>query len=342
MSGRGIVEAEIWRTQQIEAEERTSDPPNPAVGDWWVRIDIKPSIDNTNVTTLGALRIQGSGGVLQVPLINSDDSPYLGEDVYIGPQFFFGTYANNELFGSSVGFVPVTDQGGAKGSPRVATPAGVEFEAHDDVELSAIPDSGILRYDMENANNDKSVLEDQFNTNSGTNNGASYLSSGGPNSDGAYDLSSNDYITCDYTPTISDPISYAIYLNADSWTSGDIDAIVSPDNGGFDYSIVTESSSKDIGIYHADSSTFTSKSPTNQWIWLIATFDPDNNESKLYFDKTEEISTTCGTDSTTNKIHIGGLGGSNKSSNNDFTVADFQVYGQALSQDDVDTIVDGI
>lgn len=139
MSGRGIVEADIWRTQQIEAEERSSDPPNPAVGDWWVRADLNPSVEG--VFALAELRIQGQGGVLKVPLIDILDQDTLGPDVYVGPRFLLGSYGIR-----GVGFVPVTDQGGALGSPRVATPAGVEFEAHDAVELSAIPDSAVGNY----------------------------------------------------------------------------------------------------------------------------------------------------------------------------------------------------
>lgn len=145
MSARGIIESEVWRSEQLEAAERESDPANPAVGESWVRVDINPSVDGAQA--LAELRIQGPTGVLQVPLIDIQDQPSLGPDVYVGPRCFLGSYVDNGLSGvGEIAFVPVTDQGGALGSPRVVTPAGVEFEAHDAVELSAIPDSVVNQW----------------------------------------------------------------------------------------------------------------------------------------------------------------------------------------------------
>lgn len=136
MSGRGIVGGGVFRSELIEANARTSDPTNPRVGDWWIRSDVQPSVDGA--TTVGALRIQGTGGVLEVPFFDAAEESNLGADVYVGERFRFDDGA--------VGFIAETDQGGALGSPRVVTPTGAEYQAHDALELSAIPDSVVAQY----------------------------------------------------------------------------------------------------------------------------------------------------------------------------------------------------
>jgi len=135
MSGRGIVEAEIFRSELIEANARTSDPTNPAVGDFWIRSDVQPSV--SGATTVAALRIQGPGGVLEVPLFDSSEASNLGADVYVGERRRFDD--------GTVGFIAETDQGGSLGSPRLLAPDGTEYEAHDDLEVSAIPDSALVQ-----------------------------------------------------------------------------------------------------------------------------------------------------------------------------------------------------
>lgn len=139
MSGRGIVEGEIFRSELIEANARTSDPTNPAVGDWWIRSDVQPSVDGA--TTVGALRIQGSGGVLEVPFFDAAEVSNLGSDVYVGERFRFDD--------GTVGFIAETDQGGSLGSPRLVAPDGTEFQAHDALELSALPDSAVYRWKLD-------------------------------------------------------------------------------------------------------------------------------------------------------------------------------------------------
>lgn len=126
MSARGIREAEVWRTEQIQHYARTSDPSFPSVGDEWVRTDIQPVTNS-----VAELRIQGPGGILKAPVF--DPSVSLGSDVYVGRRYVFAD--------GSEGLLLATDQGGAVGSPRIVTSSGTELEAHDDVEVSAIPDS---------------------------------------------------------------------------------------------------------------------------------------------------------------------------------------------------------
>jgi len=137
MSGRGIVEAGAFRSELIESNARTTDPTNPALGDWWIRSDVQPSVDGA--TTVAALRIQGSGGVLEIPFFDSSEESNLGADVYVGERFRFDDGA--------VGFIAETDQGGSLGSPRLVAPDGTEYQAHDSLEVSAIPDSAVLQLD---------------------------------------------------------------------------------------------------------------------------------------------------------------------------------------------------
>ncbi|RLM53192.1 hypothetical protein DVK02_14985 [Halobellus sp. Atlit-31R] len=126
MSASGIVEAEVFRSEQVSRLARTSDPASPTKGDAWIRTDIQPTTNS-----VAALRVQGDSGYLEAPLF--DPTATLGQDVYVGQRFVFSDGSEAHLL--------VTDQGGAVGSPRVVTSSGTEYEAHDDVEVSAIPDT---------------------------------------------------------------------------------------------------------------------------------------------------------------------------------------------------------
>lgn len=191
MSAHGIEEAKIWRSEQLEYGERTSDPAAPAVGDTWIRSDIQPNNDS-----VAALRIQGSGGVLEVPIFDDSVDGSLGSDVYVGRQHVFDD--------GSVGYLLVTDQGGAKGSPRLVTSSGRVFEAHDALTVSTIPDTGLLRgYDF-SSNNPL-----QETTGSGDDLTASYQ---GTNTNingvtaGNFDDSSNDYGSTSFSTNYTPPI----------------------------------------------------------------------------------------------------------------------------------------
>jgi len=139
MSGSGIIEAEVFRSEQVSRLARTSDPSSPAKGDAWIRTDIQPTTDS-----VAALRVHGDTGYLEAPLF--DPSVTLGEDVYVGKRFVFADGTEGHLL--------VTDQGGAVGSPRVVTSAGVEYEAHDALEVNAIPDSVVSRDPDNNSGSD--------------------------------------------------------------------------------------------------------------------------------------------------------------------------------------------
>jgi len=132
MSGRGIVESGVFRSEQVSRLARTSDPSSPAKGDAWIRTDVQPVTDS-----VAALRIQGDSGYLEAPLF--DPSVTTGADVYVGKRFLFADGTEGHLL--------VTDQGGAVGSPRIVTSSGTLYETHD--ALEAIPDSGVSRWEFE-------------------------------------------------------------------------------------------------------------------------------------------------------------------------------------------------
>jgi len=135
MSARGIIETGTARTQQRYLGAYSgSDPSGTSKGEYWVRTDVTTETDQ-----LAELRIDNGSGTNNAPIF--DSSVTLGTDVYVGLRFKFDD--------GSVGILPVTDQGGAVGSPRVKSDAGTVYESHDALELSAIPDSAIGRWPID-------------------------------------------------------------------------------------------------------------------------------------------------------------------------------------------------
>ena len=43
---RGIIEAELFRTERVELETRTTDPPSPAPGERWLRTDLSDTVND--------------------------------------------------------------------------------------------------------------------------------------------------------------------------------------------------------------------------------------------------------------------------------------------------------
>lgn len=82
----------------------------------------------------------------------------------------------------------------------------------------AIPDSGVSRWDFENTNNDTSIAVDERDNNNGTVSGATYLSSGGPDGNGAYSFDgTNDFVSVG-SPTnlVQEPFSVSALVSFDS------------------------------------------------------------------------------------------------------------------------------
>lgn len=174
MSASGIIEAEVFRSEQVSRLARTSDPSSPSKGDAWIRTDVQPVTDS-----VAALRVQGDSGYLEAPLFDPSVSP--GQDVYVGQRFVFDDGSEAHLL--------VTDQGGAVGSPRVVTSSGTEFQAHDATEVNVIPDSGIARYEFEQD------VTDSFNDNDGTDNTSAGFTSTAAVGSFAKSFDGDDYVT---------------------------------------------------------------------------------------------------------------------------------------------------
>lgn len=90
--GQGIIEAGLFRTERVELETRTTDPPSPADGERWLRTDLDGETDklaelrwydgsttnNINIVATGStdsgfeevLRVQTPNGVGVIPAIS--------------------------------------------------------------------------------------------------------------------------------------------------------------------------------------------------------------------------------------------------------------------------------
>lgn len=139
----GTIIVDELRSQSVLSTLRSDDPANPSVGDRWVRDDVTPTVGS--VTAIGVVRIQGQNGTQDWPIISYDDEPELGADVYPGLRLRWNESGG---FGTTTpvsGFVPVTDQGGSLGSPRLVY-NGTEYQAHDSLTVgSDIPDTLVVQ-----------------------------------------------------------------------------------------------------------------------------------------------------------------------------------------------------
>lgn len=207
MSGRGIIAAEIFRAEQLSLAKRGttnipgSDPNDPAVGEMWPRTDLSPSV--SNATTFGVMRVQGPTGTLDWPIIDIDDASKLGPDVYIGATLKIAEPGANPggTQPSKTGFLPVTDQGGSLGSPRLLH-NGVEYQAHDALDVSAIPDAGVNhRHPIQSG--EETTAEDTFGDADLSANGATLVSGSDFIEGHAWELDGSDTPTAPNRSTMS-------------------------------------------------------------------------------------------------------------------------------------------
>lgn len=169
MSAVGTIEAEVFRTEQIELPVRTSDPQQPSTSEMWIRVDITPGVGGDSVV-FGIVRIQGHNGANDIPIIDINDETKLGSNVYVGPKIYFGEYDRNRILDTSaVGFLPVAESNASIGSPRIVMPNGNIYKAHDSLTVdtgSAIPDSVVTQYQFED-DSDTTTTTDAVGSNNG-------------------------------------------------------------------------------------------------------------------------------------------------------------------------------
>ncbi len=141
--GRGIIEADLFRTEQVEIEERTSDPADPGPNEAWLRVDIKPQyedVDGNTRTGVAEYRVANSdGSVDAAPVAQLGDSP--------GDNVIDKVRAHVEGGGSptGTGFVPYASSNAAFSQRRLEHPTAGQVAMHDALTASsAIPDSGLL------------------------------------------------------------------------------------------------------------------------------------------------------------------------------------------------------
>lgn len=145
--GRGIVESGLFRSERLGLEQRTTDPSSYQDGEAWVRTDLAPDTDQ-----IGTLRFNKSGTLVDIPIFDDDAST---SDI---------TKAFRVPINGATGFVPFVESGGVNDFLRLQHNS-TWLGAHD--SLTAIPDSGISRYEFEQD------VADSWGNNDGTDNSSS-------------------------------------------------------------------------------------------------------------------------------------------------------------------------
>lgn len=219
---RGIIEAQTLRTEQFEFEARTSDPADAQPGEYWIRTDQTSS----NPDIIAQLRRQDTSGVTTAPIFASAEESNLGTDVVRGPSVV--------LDDGSVGFVAMTNGGGALGSPRAVTSSGTQYVSHDGLELNPIHDTLVSRPADDGSfdgNSDARGLrietsqkweqiQAKISSNTGSGTTTAYLQKTDQTVIQTVDISSlgaGDIVTFDQA-NLTDNTKYDILLDADSST----------------------------------------------------------------------------------------------------------------------------
>jgi hypothetical protein len=202
--GRGIIESGLFRTEQLELEQRTSDPANPEPNERWVRVDIKPTYEDANGTT--------QTGVAQYRVANADGSvdtaPVAAVGDPVGQNVIDKDRVHVTAGGSptGTGFIPHATTGASYPNRKLEHPTAGQVAMHDALTASAIPDSAVLRHPADEGSG--TTLADSVGSNDGVlgqDNWTSgtWVGDTAPRFDGVDDTG--------YTP-------YASYFDQSTWT----------------------------------------------------------------------------------------------------------------------------
>lgn len=155
--GRGIIEAGLFRTERVELETRTSDPPSPADGERWLRTDLSDTANDK----LAELRwYDGSDG----SAINRIDVVAPGT-TDSGVQEFLRVETPD-----GTGAIPaISPPGDAKYSSQRARHAGADYG----LGVLNVPDSVVTQYTLDD-DGTTSTATDSVGTNDANISGASY------------------------------------------------------------------------------------------------------------------------------------------------------------------------
>lgn len=210
-----------------------------------------------------------------------------------------------------------------------------EVTSDGDVVYTAIPSSGVLKWNCENGNNDTSVVEDVWFDNDGTVTNASYSNTLGNDSNGAY------YDACDINvgvSGVSGPVSFSGWFFA-TWPEGDGNKIVfNFDDSGRKFG-VHYNNNNNTGGYELliDGTSIASNVTTAQsWIHIIGTYDGSGN-AKIYINGNLENSASGLTDPTdSGTLYISQA--PNEGKNNGLRIAEFRQYSKVLSDTEASNI----
>ena len=137
--GRGIIESGMFRTEQLEIEQRTADPASPEANEEWLRVDIKPQYedaDGNTQTGLAEYRVaNGDGTIDTAPVATVGDA--VGENVIDKDRLYVDTGGSP----TGTGFIPHATEGAAYPKRRLEHPTDGRVAMHNALTTSAIPDS---------------------------------------------------------------------------------------------------------------------------------------------------------------------------------------------------------
>lgn len=148
--GRGIIESGLFRTEQLEIEQRTADPATPEPDEEWLRVDIKPQYEDANGTTqtgLAEYRVaNGDGTVDTAPVAAVGDA--VGENVIDKDRLYVDAGGSP----TGTGFIPQATSGAAYPNRRLEHPTDGQVAMHNALTASAIPDSVVFLDDWADGN----------------------------------------------------------------------------------------------------------------------------------------------------------------------------------------------
>jgi len=207
--GRGVIEASLFRAEQVEVEERSSDPADPEPNEAWLRVDIKPEYEDADGTT--------QTGVAEYRVANADGSvdaapvAQLGDTT--GDKVIDKVRAHVDGGGSptGTGFVPHATSDAAFGKRRLEHPSAGQVAMHNALTTTTIPDSGVSRWKFEQD------LVDSWGDNDGTGSGGLTYTTNSQVGSYALDLDgADDYVSTPLAANFgTSTFSLSVWVNLD-------------------------------------------------------------------------------------------------------------------------------
>ncbi len=303
--GRGIIESGLFRSEQYGVSELTSDPADHQEGERWIRTDLAPETDQ-----IATYRFDMGSEVVDIPIYDANASVDGVEKV------------RRVQVNGQTGFIPFTSSGPAY--PEWAMQHnGTRLGAHNALEASVIPDSGVSRWEFEQD------VTDSWGDNDGTDN-----TSVGYTTDAAVGDYAKDFDEDGLVDVGKMPIEGGEPFSVSGWCNDPTDFYIlnnyETDNGfalydgGFLF--------RESGVSH---SLDYNSLPSSGWTHIAGTFDGD--EMVIYIDGDEDasMSGTGWSESSTN-LSIGGS--INYEIYKPSSIDDVRLWDKTLSASEVDNL----